>query len=114
MPLLFYGTPGKSTTKVLYGVRLQPIETRVFAGYELDKLGPKHKLFAVANYWWFEKRNHTALTWHDPRRIEQTIWMPGLLKQYDATAIARAEFGSVMPGYTVFRINNEHEPYLYE
>lgn len=114
MPLLFYGTTGKRTRPRLYGIRLQPIETRVFRSFELTDLAPYRPLFAVANYWWFEKRKHTALSWHDAEGREQTIWIPNLLNQYQALEVARLEFGSVMPGHMVFRINNEHEPYLYE
>lgn len=116
MPLLFYGTRPESAdrTPELYGVRLQPIETRVFDSYRVDKLAPYSKRRAVANFWWFTERKHTAFSWHDDRGREQTIWVPGLLNHRDALMLARLEFAEVIPSPIIFRFNNERKVYLYD
>lgn len=117
MPLLFYGTPSPTTkvrqTARLYGPRLQLIETRVFDGFMIDKLGPRSKREAIANLWWFRERGHTAISWH-VGGVEQTIWMPGLHLQRDALMIAREAFPEVIPSPIVFRFNNERKAYTYD
>lgn len=118
MPLLFYGTfveAGEvSSERRLFGSNLKPIETSIFDSYKLNKLGPWSRRKDVANFWWFERRSHTALSWHDGEGIEQTVWLPGLISASSAVAISRSEYGAILPGPTTFRLNNERKAYLYD
>jgi hypothetical protein len=114
MPLLFYGKlPGSK--RRLYAPSLRPIESSVFNSFKVKHLAPLSRKKFVANYWWFEERKHTALSWflHEEAH-EHTVFIPGLHGQFEALAIARREFGVLIPSPTVFRVNNEHRPYLYE
>jgi len=113
MPMLFYGTTEGSRKRRLHGVRLQPIKSTVFDHFKVDKLAPRSKLLHVANFWHFVDRDHTALSWHDEQGNEQTVFIPNLVGQIDAIAIARQEYPSVIPPPSTFRINNEHEAYPY-
>ena len=114
MPLLFYGSVGRRTKPRLYGVGLQPIETRVFDSFKVDELAPYSGLPHVANLWHFEDLKHTAISWHDDRGVEQTLWIPSLHSHRDALEIARAEFPDVVPSPLVFRFSNERHPHTYD
>lgn len=117
MPMLFYGSidPARKRRR-LYGLRLQPLEGSVFDAFKIDDLAPylDSHVPNVANLWHFERRNHTALSWHNGLMVEQTVFMPGIHERIDAIAIARTEFNEVMPGPLLFRINNEGGAYSYD
>ena len=114
MPMLFYGTTGDTRKRCLHGgKKLEPIKSSVFDKYKVDKLAPHSRLTHVANFWHFVDRGHSAISWHDERGIEQTVFIPALLSHIDAIAVARQEYPEVMPPPLTFRINNEDGVYLY-
>lgn len=107
MPLLFYGVLPDKRKRKLYSKNLREIETSLFDHFKIEDLAPYSRLRHVANFWHFTKLDHTAFAWHiDESEKEQVIFIPGIHGQIDALAIARLEFGSVMPGATTFRFNN--------
>lgn len=129
MPLLFYGWLNDGKRR-LYSKDLAPIETSVFDSYKVKHLSPYQRQSDLANLWWFEDRNHTAVSWSEcriditqPRGIlsnetqdfkEQTIFIPQLIGHMEALEIMRTEFPDyLMPGALVFRFNNQDGAYRY-
>jgi hypothetical protein len=66
MPLLFYGRLNDGKRR-LYSPDLRPIESSVFDNYMVKHLAPYHQRSDLANLWWFEDRNHTAVSWNECR-----------------------------------------------
>lgn len=120
MPLLFHGTVGDQKKPSLYGANLRPIETSIFDSYKIGDLAPYMDIschpsaYAVANHWWFQRKKHTAISWHHPRGHEQTVWLPGLLDWMVSLELARTEFEGLIPSPIIFRFNNYEGAYLYD
>lgn len=129
MPLIFYGRLGDGKRR-LYSKDLAPIETSVFDSYKVKHLSPYQQHSDLANLWWFEDRNHTAVSWNECRIDitqhrgiianetrdfkEQTIFIPQLIDHMQALEIMRTEFPDyLVPGAIVFRFNNQDGAYLY-
>lgn len=114
MPELFYGTLPDQNKRRLYAVKpFREIETEIFDSWKVRKLGPLGRVPNIALFWWFQARNHSALSWHDERGKEQTIFVPQLLPQTTLLPLARELFGDLIPSAIVFRVLNERRPYLY-
>lgn len=130
MPLLFYGRLIDGEKHGLYSKDLRPLEGSVFDNYKVNHLAPYHQRSDLANLWWFEDRNHTAVSWNEcrkditqPRGIlsnetqnfkEQTIFIPQLIGHMEALEIMRTEFPDyLVPGAIVFRFNNQDVVYRY-
>jgi len=108
MPLLFYGVLPNKRKRRLYSKNLREIETSLFDHFKIKDLAPYSRLHHVANFWHLISLDTTAIAWHtDDGEKEQVIFIPGIHNQIDSLAIARLEFGSVMPGATTFRFNNK-------
>lgn len=115
MPELYYGTLAEESKRRLYAVRpMREIESGIFDSWKLRKLGPKSRVPHIALFWWFRERNHTALSWHDDRGKEQTVFLPQLLPQIVALPLARELFGDIIPSAITFRVLNERRPYLHD
>lgn len=130
MPLIFYGRLEHGEPRQLYSKDLRPIESSVFDNYKVKHLAPYRPLPDLANLWWFEDRNHTAVSWNEcriditqhrgilanetTRLKEQTIFIPQLIGQMEALEIMRTEFPDhLVPGAIVFRFNNQDGAYRY-
>lgn len=130
MPLLFYGRLEHGQPRELYSKDLRPIESSVFDNYRVKHLAPYHQRSDLANLWWFEDRNHTAVSWNECRIDitkhrgilanettkfkEQTIFIPQLIGWMEALEIMRSEFPDhLVPGAIVFRFNNQDGAYRY-
>lgn len=129
MPLLFFGRikPGR---RQIFAPGLRPVETTVFDKWRIRHLAPSSEVVGLANYWWFEDRKHTAISWTDNRvdieepcgikdnegnSYEQTIFIPGLISSMIALEIARTEFPKwLVPSPILFRFNNPDKAYLYD
>ena len=130
MPLLFYGRLEDGKRR-LYGKNLRPIETSTFDSWKIKHLAPFPDLPYLANFWWFEERKHSAVSWNERRQDvslpigirvnerdrsrEQTVFLPGLLSHMDAVEIIRTEFPRyLLPSPIVFRFNNQSRVFLYD
>ena len=129
MPLLFYGRvkPGR---RKLFAAQMLRIDTSIFDKWRIKHLAPQSGLVGVANFWWFERRKHTAISWSDNRidikqpagikanegeHYEQTIFIPGLVSSMVALEIARTEFPKwLVPSPILFKFNNPDEAYLHD
>jgi len=131
MPLLFYGRINERKRR-LYSADLRPIETSVFDSFKIRHLAPYGpNVRELANLWWFDQRKHTAISWHDSRHDlqqphgikaneslismkEQTVFIPGLIRQGEALEIMRTSFPRwLIPGPLSFRFNNQRKIYHY-
>lgn len=129
MPLLFYGRLNDGKRR-LYSKDLKPLESSVFDGFKVKHLSPYQNQPDLANLWWFQDRNHTAVSWNECRiditkhrgifanetqdLKEQTIFIPQLIDQIQAIEIMRSEFPEyLVPGAIVFRFNNQDGAYVY-
>jgi hypothetical protein len=112
LPLLFHGTLGELKKPRLYAANLRPIETDVFDSFKIPDLAPRSKLPLVALFWYI--RGHSVFAWHDHRGIEQSVFVPQILKQPEMFMVCRSEFATVMPPSLTFRISNDYEPYSYD
>lgn len=130
MPLLFYGRLEHGEPRQLYSKDLRPIKSAVFDNYKVKHLAPYHQSSDLANLWWFEDRNHTAVSWNECRIDitlhrgivanettkfkEQTVFIPQLIGHMEALEIMRTEFPDhLIPGAIVFRFNNQDGAYRY-
>jgi hypothetical protein len=129
MPLLFYGRLDKKR-RLYSGPYLGRIETSIFDRWKIGHLAPHSEAVGVANYWWFKKAKHTAISWTDNRRnlqlpvglkaneiepYEQTIFIPGLVSSHVALEIARTEFPDwLVPSPIIFKFNNPDLAFLHD
>lgn len=115
MPELFYGTLPSGNRRRLYsGKPLTQIETGIYDKWKIRKLAPYVRLRDVGLFWWFKRKQHSALAWYDDRGKEQTVFVPQLLPQEQLLPLARDLFSDLLPPALTFRVLNERKPYTYD